>query len=152
MGQRKRAIGVVQAYVRHRNEHAVQVGGQWYGIPRSLIFAKGTKMLPGEYLAFEYEDTTEFGHEITRIFLRTPTIEGYDPVIDDHARAQRNPPRVAGREHEVQRLEVLKVAGAITAGHTYDLPIGAVLEEERVQALSDATTQLADKLLKWVQQ
>ena len=152
MGQRKRAIGVVQAYVRHRNEHAVQVGGQWYGIPRSLIFAKGTKMLPGEYLAFEYEDTTEFGHEITRIFLRTPTIEGYDPVIDDHARDQRNPPRDAGRDHEAQRLEVLKTAGAITAGHMYDVPIAAMQGQERSQILSDVTTELADKLLKWVWQ
>ena len=151
MGQRKRAIGVVQAYVRHRNEHGVQVGGQWYGIPRSLIFAKGTKMLPGEYLAFEYEDTTEFVHEITQIFLRTDAIEG-DRTINEPVSAPRSALAEAGREHEAQRLEVLKIAGAITAGHMYDVPIAARQGQERSQILSDVTTQLADRLLKWAQQ
>ena len=151
MGERKRVIGVVQAYVTHRNEHGVQVGGQWYGIPRSLIFAKRTKMLPGEYLAFEYEDSTEFVREITQIFLRTDAIEGNE-TINEPASAPRNALADAGREHDMQRLKVLEIAAAIVAGHTYDVSIRVMREEETSQALSDVTTELADKLLKWVWQ
>lgn len=151
MGKRQRVIGVVQDYTIDKIGHAVKVDGLWHGIPDSLIFSKKTRMLPGEYLVFEYEDKPNFRREITQIFLRTAVITGGPDSSSEKPLESALVQEAVSNILAQERLEALRVAGQVVSGLQSEALL-VRLEGGRSLAIQVAkyTTDVADVLLKWL--